>query len=277
MRQAARRRLTWRDAPGGDGGARRVRVAVDLRRMDVLLPFAAAVLSLRLAAALVRRWRGAARRSSSPGASRSPASPPRPARSPGAPRPAGTTALPGLLPLRRTAHRRAARRRLAASCGRPRRRARGLVYAGLAIGVALAVPIDPPSRGTRSPTRRSISSSSPPGCSRSSGTSAGRSPRSVSPSTAFADAARQRLIVGGRGRRRGRQRGCRARRGRWVRLHGGRGRAALRRLRRAALARTRASPARGATGRCAAAARGARCRRRPRDEDRERRRARSRA
>ena len=31
--------------------------AVDLRRMDVLLPFAAAVLSLRLAAALARRWR----------------------------------------------------------------------------------------------------------------------------------------------------------------------------------------------------------------------------
>jgi hypothetical protein len=42
------------------------------------------------------------------------------------------------------AHGRAARRRVAAAGGRPGGRAGRLFYAGLAIGVALAVPIDPP-------------------------------------------------------------------------------------------------------------------------------------
>ena len=122
--------------------------------MDVLLPFAAAVLTLRLAAALARRWRGSRARSSSPGASRSPASPPRPARSPGA---RGrlddrvfrayylfggllTAALLGAGSLLRAGVRVAG--------------AVALVYAGLAIGVALAVPIDPAVSGSAIPTRR---------------------------------------------------------------------------------------------------------------------------
>ena len=91
-------------------------------------------------------------RSSSRGPSRSPASPPRPARSPGAPRPAGTTgsfrayylfgglltaALLGAGSLLRAGVRVAG--------------AVALVYAGLAIGVALAVPIDPAVSGSAIP------------------------------------------------------------------------------------------------------------------------------
>ena len=91
--------------------------------------------------------------SSSPGRRRSRASPPRSAALAwGAAAGWDDRVVPGLLPVRRAAHRGAARRGLA-----PAGRASGgpapvaLVYAGLAVGVALAVPIDPPVRGSAIP------------------------------------------------------------------------------------------------------------------------------
>ena len=169
--------------------------------MDVLLPFAAAVLSLRLAAgsraplarapraraprlgALARLVRRRLGRAGLGGGGR-----------------LGRPRLPRLLPLRRAAHGRAARRRLAASRGSAPRRAGGACSTRVSrSALALAMTDRPGDRaGTRSPTRPSISSSSRRGSSPSSGTSAARSP----PSAVAVRGLRRRplgnaLIVGG--------------------------------------------------------------------------------
>ena len=79
----------------------------------------------------------------------------------------GRGGVPRLLPRGRAADSAVARSRLAAPRGAALGRPLALVYTGLAIGVALAVPLETRSRGRTFPTRRTCSISGPRGFSRS--------------------------------------------------------------------------------------------------------------
>ena len=191
--------------------------------MEALLAFGAALLALRLAGRLLGRWRerprAAARRVGR-----------RPRRVRGRLGRAGLgsglrlerSAVPGLLPVRRACSpprcSASARSSSPAAAGR---RPLGLVYTGLAVGVAIAVPLTTPVTGDSIPER--------PGAPRLLARAAAGRPRqqprddrgrSPSPcSRSGAGPVGNALDRGRRGRRRGRQRAGRARRRRDGRVH----------------------------------------------------------
>ena len=150
-------------------------------RVDALLAFAAALLALRLAAQLARRWRTRRRPNWPRGRGRcSPTRPPRP-RSPGGQRPAGATTRSASTTSAARCSRRAARRRVAAARRAPLGGPLALAWVGLATGVMLAEPSPSPSAGTAIPAAQDHLDSSPHACSRSPATRSGPSPPSVSP------------------------------------------------------------------------------------------------
>ena len=207
--------------------------------MEALLAFCATLVSLRLSADLVRRYRerpapgpprlgGGARRRS----------PPARARSPGARRPAGAT-------------RRSASTTSSAACS-PRRssapaRCSGsasagsapltLVYVGLAIGVAIAVPLTAPVSGSSIPEAQAHLDLFPARILAIAANSLGTLAAVVVAADRDATAAARQRADPRRARRgRARKRPRRPRRGGVVALLGRRGAAALRRLRHSLVA-----------------------------------------